>query len=323
MTLEHPIRMTASPATSQHFYAHGKLLLTGEYFVLDGANALSIPTRFGQHLRVKPLSGNSNTLYWVALNNLKQPWLNLAFDKGDLSSINGTSKEADMLTRILTQARSLNPDFLTTDEDTAVETYLEFPNDWGLGSSSTLLYCISQWAAVDPFKLLAQTMGGSGYDLASAGCDNPIVYHLENGKPRWQQVSFMPPFYENIYFVHTGQKQLSTTGIKYYRENAVRIKDCIGWLDRLTESMLQCQSLRKMEQIMQEHENIIAEELKLPKAKDILLPDYWGAVKSLGAWGGDFVMLTNDRPEEELLAYLHAKDLHVVHRFDKMMFQSK
>lgn len=323
MTIDQPIRMTASAGLSQHFYGHGKLLLTGEYFVLDGAKALSIPTRFGQHLRVKELSGASNTLYWIALNNVKQPWLSLAFDKTDLSCINATSPEAATLTKILTQARLLNPGFLMDDQDTAVETYLEFPNNWGLGSSSTLVYCISQWAGVDAYTLLQRTMGGSGYDIVNAGSDTPIVYHLEDGGPHWEQVAFAPPFAENLFFAYTGQKQLSTTGIKYYRENAVRIKDCIGWLNRLTESMLQCQSLRKMEQIMQEHEDIIAEELKLPKAKDTLLPDYWGAVKSLGAWGGDFVMLTNDRSEEELLKYLHGKDIHVVHRFDKMIFQPR
>jgi len=319
--LTQPLPMTTPAATSQHFYSHGKLLLTGEYFILDGANGLSIPTRFGQHMRIRPLSGSENTIYWVALNNQKQPWLNLAFDKDDLFCINASGPEADMLTKILTQARILNPDFLTGSQDIAVETYLEFPNNWGLGSSSTLLHCIAQWAHVDGYTLLQRTMGGSGYDIASAGSDSPILYHLNNGNPEWEQVLFMPPFSDNIFFVHTGQKQLSTKGIKYYRENAVRINDCIGWLNRLTESMLQCQSLRKMEQIMQEHEDIIAEELKLPKAKETLFPDYWGAVKSLGAWGGDFVMLTNDRPEEELINYLHSKGLHVLHRFDKMIFK--
>jgi mevalonate kinase len=306
---------------TKHFYGHGKLLLTGEYFVLDGARALSIPTRFGQHLRVKTLSGNSNTLYWIALNNLRQPWLNLAFDKNDFSCINATSPEARSLSKILTQVRMLNPDFLMTDEDIAVETFLEFPNDWGLGSSSTLLYCISQWAAIDGYTLLQNTMGGSGYDVINAGSNTPVLYQLKDGTPHYDQVFFMPPFYENIFFVHTGQKQLSTAGIKYYRENASRIQDCIVWLDRITESMLQCQSLKKMDQLIDEHEQIIAEELKLPKVKDTLLPDYWGAVKSLGAWGGDFVMLTNDRSEEELISYLHSRDLHVIHRFDKMIFK--
>ena len=131
-----------------------------------------------------------------------------------------------------------------------------------------MLHCVATWAGVDGIALLQRTLGGSGYDIACAGSDSPIVYHLNGGKPHWEQISFMPPFAEHIYFVYTGQKQLSSKGIKYYRENATRIQDCVGWLNRLTESMLQCQSLDKMNQIIAEHENIIAEELKLPKAKD-------------------------------------------------------
>jgi mevalonate kinase len=304
---------------SLHFYGHGKLLLTGEYFVLDGANALAIPTRFGQHLRVRPLSGHSNTLYWIALNNLKQPWLNLVFDKTSFACINADSSEAKTLSKLLIQARLLNPAFLMGDQDVAVETYLEFPNEWGLGSSSTLVYCISQWAKIDGYTLLQNAMSGSGYDVICAGSPSPILYRLEHGKPVWEQVSFTPPFSEQIFFVYTGKKQLSTRGIIYYRENATRISDCISWLNRLTESMLQCQSLAKMEQIIHEHEAIISEELKLPKIKDELFPDYWGAVKSLGAWGGDFVMVTNDRPEKELIEYMQTRNLHVVISYNKML----
>ncbi|MCW3125763.1 MAG: hypothetical protein JWO03_1421 [Bacteroidetes bacterium] len=303
------------------YYGHGKLLLTSEYFVLDGAKALSIPTHFGQHLRVKELLGKSNTLYWVALNNLKQPWLNLAFDKTDFSCINADTKEATTLTKLLTEAKALNPNFLKDDSDIAVETFLEFPNSWGLGSSSTLVYCISQWAGIDGIALLKKTIGGSGYDVANAGSDTPILYQIENGKPQWQQVSFDPPFSEKLYFAYTGQKALSSTGISYYKEKVKQKEDTIRWLDRLTESMLQCQSIEKMAQIIREHESIISEALDLPKAKDLLFPDYWGEVKSLGAWGGDFVMLTNTRSEEELLAYLKSKDISVVQRFDRMIYK--
>ena len=34
------------------FYSNGKLLLTGEYVVLDGATALAIPTKYGQYLEI-------------------------------------------------------------------------------------------------------------------------------------------------------------------------------------------------------------------------------------------------------------------------------
>ena len=33
---------------TQTFYSNGKLLITGEYVVLDGAKALALPTKFGQ-----------------------------------------------------------------------------------------------------------------------------------------------------------------------------------------------------------------------------------------------------------------------------------
>ena len=32
------------------FYSNGKLLITGEYVVLDGAKALALPTKYGQNL---------------------------------------------------------------------------------------------------------------------------------------------------------------------------------------------------------------------------------------------------------------------------------
>ena len=44
---------------NQTFYSNGKLLLTGEYVVLDGAKALAVPTRFGQNLIVK--KGNNRS----------------------------------------------------------------------------------------------------------------------------------------------------------------------------------------------------------------------------------------------------------------------
>jgi len=38
---------------SQSFYGNGKLLLSAEYFVLDGAVALALPTKLGQSLHVQ------------------------------------------------------------------------------------------------------------------------------------------------------------------------------------------------------------------------------------------------------------------------------
>ncbi|MBS1596158.1 MAG: GHMP kinase [Bacteroidetes bacterium] len=304
------------------FYGHGKLMLTSEYFALEGAKVLTIPVQFGQHLRVKELSGESNTLYWVALDHLKQPWLHLTFDKQTLQCINTDSKEARILTQMLQQARLMNPSFLSGYNDIAVETSLEFPNEWGLGTSSTLVYCLSAWAGVDGVALLHATMGGSGYDVAVAGSDTPIVYTLIDGRATWEQVHFLPPFAEQLYFAYTGKKVTSSTSIASYRDRIKGNKDAVTWLTKLTDSMLQSQTLDKMEQIIREHEAIVSEALQTPTIKSQLFPDYWGEVKSLGAWGGDFVLLTHRGDEEELLFYLKRKDISIVMRYDKMLWNN-
>lgn len=305
----------------QRFYGHGKLLITGEYFVLDGAQALAIPTKFGQQLRVKELTSSDNALYWVALNSKKQIWLNLVFDKTDFSCLNDNSPEAERLSAMLCEARKLNPDFINTAKDLAIETQLEFPNEWGLGSSSTLIYCLSQWAKADGYQLLKATIGGSGYDLACAGYNQPVLYQLQNGLPETLEVNWKPAFAENIYFAYLGKKQLSSEGIKYYREKLNDKEHVANQLTRITEQTLKCDSLSDFEALLNEHEEIVGAALKMIKAKDAHFQDYWGTVKSLGAWGGDFVLLTNNRSREELQTYLAEKNIHTVFRYDEMIFQ--
>ena len=58
---------------------------------------------------------------------------------------------------------------------TRVETQLEFPREWGLGSSSTLISNLGLWAETDPYDLLSATLGGSGYDIAAARSESPFL----------------------------------------------------------------------------------------------------------------------------------------------------
>ena len=50
----------------QPYYSNGKLLLTGEYVVLDGAKALAVPTKFGQLLNIK--QGTNKQFKWTSLD---------------------------------------------------------------------------------------------------------------------------------------------------------------------------------------------------------------------------------------------------------------
>ena len=59
-------------------YSHGKILLTGEYMVLVGAEALAIPTKVGQSLEFKP--NDSKTLNWESWDFKNKLWFNATID---------------------------------------------------------------------------------------------------------------------------------------------------------------------------------------------------------------------------------------------------
>lgn len=306
-----------------HFYGRGKLLITSEYFVLNGAEALAIPTKFGQHLKVRQLQSNSNMLFWVALGSDGNVWLSMCIDRETLLPIGDAPSEATILCGMLSAIRKMEPDFLTQTNDTAIETRLDFPQVWGLGSSSTLIHCLAEWSGVNAYKLLQETIGGSGYDLACAAADSAILYTLNDGQPNTMQVNWKPLFSENIFFAYTGKKQISRTAIEKYRQIVSEPERTINQLNNITHAMLKCESLETFEQLVNEHENIIGAQLKMVKVKETMFSDYWGSVKSLGAWGGDFVMLTNNRTREELYDYLKVKNITTVFSWNELLISAK
>ena len=56
------------PEKNQYFFGHGKILLSGEYLVLDGALSLALPTKVGQSLSVQYTPSFSPTLTWKSFD---------------------------------------------------------------------------------------------------------------------------------------------------------------------------------------------------------------------------------------------------------------
>ena len=76
---------------------------------------------------------------------------------------------------------------------------------------------------------------------------------------------------------------------------------------QLTREMISAGDIVTFNKVIVNHENIIASALGYEKVKDTYFKDYWGEVKSLGAWGGDFVLVTTDRSHQETRAYFEEK----------------
>jgi len=205
------------------YYSNGKLLLTSEYVVLDGALALAIPTKYGQFLEVKNIE--AQILKWRSYTYKHDIWINCKFSLPDLKIISGDKELSSgnnyikKLQMILLEMKKLNPEFLSKSTGVAIKTTVTFPLDWGLGSSSTLLNNLARWADVNPFDLQFNTFGGSAYDIACAQNNQPILYQLINRKPKVELVNFNPSFLEQIYFVHLNKKQDSREGIAQYQKN--------------------------------------------------------------------------------------------------------
>ena len=318
--------------TEQVFYAHGKLLITAEYFVLDGVEALAVPTKQGQSLIVK--SCDSAHLQWKSYDNDGQIWFEADLDFKNYDLISSTDEAVGtMLSTILKKAKTLNPE-KNFNPNFNVETHLDFPRKWGLGTSSTLIYNISQLFGVNPYTLLKETFGGSGYDIACAGAQNALLYTTQKGISSFKNVDFNPIFKDNIYFVYLGKKQNSREGIARYREKAENLppllyKESFGHkspfgqyfaeISALTQAFLVENDLNSFEKLIVEHENIVASMIELPRAKSLFFNDFWGEVKSLGAWGGDFVMVTSDRSFKETSLYFETKGFDFPIQYNNMV----
>jgi len=268
--------------------------------VLDGAKAFALPAKFGQNLEVKNTNNTDSILFWKSFDFQNQNWFYCEFDLITFKYQNESDKQiAKTLQLIFIEARKLNINFLDSKTSIQVETNLSFNRNWGLGSSSTLINNIANWAKVDAFKLQFNTFGGSAYDIACAQNNSPIIYQLKNQKPIVKTVNFNPKFKDQLYFVYLNKKKNSKVAIEMYNKVKDSKKALIQEISSITNRIIYENNLTRFEKLIQEHEKIIAKTIKIKPIKEQLFSDYFGQIKSLGAWEGDFILVTgnNDTPD--------------------------
>lgn len=305
-----------------NFYSNGKLLLTAEYTVLDGAKALAIPTQYGQSLAV--FSADEPIIQWQSLDENNSVWFECELEPKSLKLItstfysddeNPTENTAAMLQKILRAAQMLNPQFLADKNGLQISTKLTFPRNWGLGSSSTLINNIANWAQIDAYQLLKKTFDGSGYDLACAQKNTPILYQLKSQNPNIEAVDFNPSFKNQLYFIHLNQKQNSRDGIEHYRKYRGNLGNIILEISSITDEILKVSNLTDFEKLIAQHEQLIAQIIGQKPIQQSIFADYFGQIKSLGAWGGDFILATGN---ENTPDYFIKKGYQTVIPYHKM-----
>jgi mevalonate kinase len=299
---------------NKKFKAHGKFLITGEYAVLNNVPALAVPLRLSQYLEVA--TRDDGAISWKSYNSNGALWYDLTTTVDHM--FNDTIKDTDPITiklrQILITAYELSS--LTDLKGFDAVTTLDFDRHYGMGTSSTLISLISQWLGCDPYILQFKCFQGSGYDIACATANSSIVYNYNNAHPLISEVNFDPIIKNNIFFVYLNRKQDSRDAIASFdpRLLTTTIRQTLSSMPQqfINTSI----NLNELDNIIEEHETIIASLIGLVPIKKRLFSDYKGGIKSLGGWGGDFIMVTGDN---EARKYFKDKGFDIIFEWEEII----
>lgn len=295
-------RETPEILSNLNIYGHGKLLITGEYLVMEGAEALAVPLQRGQRFVVKSARGAD--LQWTSLRPDGTIWFQGLFSLLDFTAQESTDDAiADRLTDILTAVTRQNPDFLSDWKGQKVESSLEFAPEWGLGTSSTLIHAIAEWGEVDAWTLYEQTFGGSGYDLACAMADGPIIYKATEEEIHMTPVGLDWPFRDQLFLVYSGQKTNSREAVDKHASVLKKAGKEVEAVSAITQQVADAESLDEFIGLLTDHNTLLSG--LLGETANPWAPAFPGLIKPLGAWGGDFFLAASPEDPKDIRKWLN------------------
>lgn len=302
----------------KEYYSNGKLILSGEYVVLEGALAFALPAKYGQSMTVR--ERDDTVISWTSYDVDGEIWMQEEVAVVDIINESNAlvgSEYYKTLVLVLRAAHQQNPKVFSIGKGYDVISKLTFPRLWGLGTSSTWVNNVAQWFTINPYQLLQDSFGGSGYDIACAQYNRGVFYTLtDKYNPKVELVDFNPCFSEHIYFVYLNQKKSSKEAIANFKAKKYLINEQIEHISVIGHRMSVCTSIVDFQSLMDEHERIMSEVLGVATVKAALFSDFLGSIKSLGGWGGDFVMVaTTENPSD----YFVSKGYEVIIKFKDMI----
>ena len=116
--------------------------------------------------------------------------------------------------------------------------------------------------------------------------------------------------------MYLNQKQNSKQAIQTYRGKKHALNLGVSYLEALTTKILGSKDLVEFQSLIQEHESCISAILDQETVQERLFSDFSGAVKSLGAWGGDFVIVAC---QSDPTAYFKAKGFTTIIPYTDMI----
>lgn len=301
-------------AVTQTYHANGKLLLSGEYLILYGAKGIALPLKVGQHLVVSD-GNDTGLLEWNAFYD-DRVWFSSKLNPCDYSILETNDPEkAETLSRIFKAILHLNP-FFHPKVGITFKTVLDANPDWGFGSSSTLISLMAQYSGVDPFRLNELVFNGSGFDIACATVNGPIFY-IKN-KP-FQPVVLDYPFSDQLFLVYSGKKMKTHSDVNAFLGKGKVSEKRIEEGSALADAFSNCRDQKEFDILIHHHEELISHLIGKTPIKREYFFDFQGEIKSLGAWGGDFYLVSSPLPFSEVQRYFGNKGLNILFQWKDLI----
>jgi mevalonate kinase len=294
-------------------FSKGKLILMGEYAVLDGADALCLPLKTGQKLNWEPAGDNMIHWNWSYDDKTIAAF---TIHASSLSVVSTTKGDASWAVKLLRLIRMQKQDFLT--QGAILEFTNLFPPEWGLGSSSATISSLCRVADVNPFLVNHRLTGGSGADIAAAVAGR-WFYYRNVPEPEATEISTPFAHRDRVYFIYSGKK-LATSD--HLSGMAKKIKEPdLSQVSQLTRHFATGDLEESMIAVTR-HEKLLADVLEM-KSIAGSFPDFGGRIKSLGAWGGDFFMAISTENEDYVRDYFKKKNYNTLFSWEEMEEKDK
>lgn len=312
----------------KHFWSPGKLMISGEYMVINGAKALAVPTVLGQDLFFDfdgKRSGHS--IQWVSYIHGDIIWYSNQFnlEKDFEPAQMAQSGRTEFIRSLLKAIAYHKPDFFKEKGTYTFKTILEFDPGWGLGSSSSLIGNLALLTDIQPFDLLfLSTLNqGSGYDVAVSYLARPVLYQIEDDLYHWATPISLEweAFDQRCLLVYLNRKQDSNQEIRNFKRKGEKKnqEEVIQAITEITDKLAVTKEYNEFCDLLQQHEQIMSDILQTPCLKEELFPDFKGVIKSLGAWGGDFILACPEESTDKAEAYFRNKGYDTLMNFGKMI----
>lgn len=300
---------------NNEIFSNAKIILMGEYAVMHGADAICLPLKTGQKLRVEDFDEGVIGWKWTYGNEVLA---DLQIDAASLQPLRvnkGNSQWVSDLVRII---RLQNPGFVRNGGHSFIFENL-FPPQWGLGSSSATISSISRWAHVNAFMVNQKLMGGSGADIASTTASRWFLYRKKLPTPPVWDIPFNYLFPDNTWFVYSGKKEPTAQHLNTL-DPIDENQHSVSWMqvNHFIYRFLAASTLPEVFKLVYEHELLIADRIRKEPIGN-QFADFPGKIKSLGAWGGDFFLALSQQPEAWVKDYFYQKGYSTIFKWNEFL----